>query len=187
MSHPYASLQHMNMLKYFLYIQYGCGEEVRGVVQPQPCQRIIISPHHPQITQIWVNLASSVTVQGCTHMPIHSHMNVLKHFLYIQYGCGEEVRGVVQSTMSTHHYFTPPSSDYPNLGQLGQQCNCLRVLPYAYPQHMNVLKHFLYIQNGCGEEVRGVVQPQPCQQNHYLPPPSPDYQIWVSLARSVTM
>jgi hypothetical protein len=63
---------HMNMLKHFLYIQYGWGKEVRGVVKPQYCHHIITSSHYPKITQIWVNLlASSVTVLGCPHMPIH--------------------------------------------------------------------------------------------------------------------
>ncbi len=38
----------------------------------QPHQHVIISPQHPQITPIWVNLTSSVSVQRCTHMPIHS-------------------------------------------------------------------------------------------------------------------
>jgi len=53
----------MIVLKHFVYIQYGCGEEVSSILQPEPCQHIIILPHHPQITQIWVNLlASSVTV-----------------------------------------------------------------------------------------------------------------------------
>ncbi len=45
----------MNVLKHFLFVQYGCGEEaVSGIVQPQPCQHIIISAHHPQITQTLV-------------------------------------------------------------------------------------------------------------------------------------
>ena len=63
----------MNVLKHFLYTQYGCGEEVSGVVQQQTCQYVIISPHHPQITQICVDLlTSSVIVKWCTHMPVHS-------------------------------------------------------------------------------------------------------------------
>jgi hypothetical protein len=41
-------------------------------IQPQPSQCVIVSLYHPHITLIWANLmASSVTVQGCTHMPIH--------------------------------------------------------------------------------------------------------------------
>ena len=51
--------------------------------------------------------------------------------------------------------------NYPNLDQLGQQCNSGKVHPYVYSQHMNVLKHFPHIQYGCGEEVSGIVQPQP--------------------------
>ena len=40
---------------------------------------------------------------------------------------------------------------YENLCQLCQ-CNCVRVHPYAYPQHMMVLIHFLFIQYGCGKQ-----------------------------------
>jgi hypothetical protein len=29
--------------------------------------------------------------------------------------------------------------------------NCVRLLPYAYGQHMNVLKHSVYVQYGCGK------------------------------------
>jgi hypothetical protein len=58
----YAYPQHINMFNHFPYIQYGCGEKVSGAVQQQLCQYVIISSHHPQITQIWVNLASRVTV-----------------------------------------------------------------------------------------------------------------------------
>ncbi len=30
--------------------------------------------------------------------------------------------------------------------------NCVRLPPYAYEQHMNVLKHSVYIQYGCGKQ-----------------------------------
>ena len=95
-------------------------------------------------------------------------------------------RSCTALTMSTRHCFTPSSPDYPNLGQLdGQQCNSARVHPYAYPQHMNMLKHFLYIQYGCGEEVSGVVQPQPCQHIIISPHhPQITTQICVNFASS---
>jgi hypothetical protein len=31
-----------------------------------------------------------------------------------------------------------------------------RVYPYAHPQHPKVLKHFIYIQYGCGMQLMGV-------------------------------
>jgi hypothetical protein len=105
------------------------------------------SPHYPNLGQLDGQQCNSVRVHPYAYP---QHMNMLKHFLCIKY-------------MSTGHCFTPSSPHYPNLGQLdGQQCNSARVHPYAYPQHMNMLKHFPYIQYGCGEEVSGVVQPQPC-------------------------
>jgi hypothetical protein len=30
--------------------------------------------------------------------------------------------------------------------------NCVRLLPYAYGQHMNVLKHSVYVQYGCRKQ-----------------------------------
>jgi hypothetical protein len=79
------------------------------------------------------------------------------------------------STMSTRHYFSLQSPCDPDLGQLDQQCNSIRVPTYAYPQHMNVLKHFLFIQYGCGEEVSSILLwPQQCQHvivsPHHLQP-----------------
>jgi hypothetical protein len=39
--------------------------------------------------------------------------------------------------------------------------NSVRVHPYAYPQHIKVLKHCVYIKHGCGKQsVRG------CSLNH---------------------
>ena len=159
--HPYAYPQHMNMFKCFLNLKNGCGGKVSGVVQSQPCQQFIVSPNHPHITLIWVNLmASSVTIQGCTHMPIHSIWTCSNTF-YI-YNTDVEIKWVELYSLNHANtsLFAPPSPQYPNLVQLdGQQCNSARVHPYAYPQHMNMLKHFLYIQYWCGEEVSGVVQP----------------------------
>ncbi len=90
--------------------------------------------------------------------------------------------------MSTHHYFTPPSPVYPYLSQLvGQQCNSVWVHPSAYPQHRNVLKHFLDIQYKCGEEACSNLQPQLCQHVIISPHQSQITLIWVNLASSVTV
>jgi hypothetical protein len=32
----------------------------------------------------------------------------------------------------------------------------IRVYPYAHPQHLKVLNHFVYIQYGCGMQSMGV-------------------------------
>jgi hypothetical protein len=32
----------------------------------------------------------------------------------------------------------------------------IRVYPYAHPQHLKVIKHFVYIQYGCGMQSMGV-------------------------------
>ncbi len=42
---------------------------------------------------------------------------------------------------------------YPNFQKFGphlHKYNSVRVHPYAHPQHMKVLKHFIHIQYGCG-------------------------------------
>ena len=83
-------------------------------------------------------------------------MNVLKHFLYIQYGCEEEMSVFLQPLFHP----TIPRLLVPKFWSAWPEVKQCRGHPYAYPQHMNVLKHFLYILYGCGEEVNNIVQPQ---------------------------
>jgi len=134
-------------------------------------------------------MASSVTVQRCTHMPIHSIWTCSNTF-YI-YNTDVEIKWVELYRLNNANtsLFAPPSPHYPNLVQLdGQQCNSARVHPYAYPRHMNMLKHFPYINDGCEVEVSGVVQPQPCQCTIVSAHNPQITQIWFNLmASSVTV
>jgi hypothetical protein len=49
---------------------------------------------------------------------------------------------------------------YPN-PHLHMYFSSIRVYPYAHPQHLKVLKQFVYIQYGCGMQSMGV-----CSLNH---------------------
>ena len=143
------------------------------------------SPDYPNLGQLDGQQCNSAKVHPYAYP---QHMNMLKHFLYIQYGCGQEVSCIVAPTMSTCHYFTPPSPDYPNLGQLvHQHCNSARVHPYAYPHHMKLLKHFVYIQYGYGEGVNGIVQHQPCLHIIISPQHPKNAIIQVNMASSETV
>jgi hypothetical protein len=81
-------------------------------------------------------------------------MMVPKHFLYIQYVCGKQPVGVYNINnviMPSFH-----SSTLAKIIKIGLQlcqCSSVRVHPYTYPQHMMLLKHFLYIQYGCGKQL----------------------------------
>ena len=47
------------------------------------------------------------------------------------------------------------ASPYPNFPKFSphlQRYNSVMVHPYAHPQHMKVLKHFVYFQNGSGRQ-----------------------------------
>jgi hypothetical protein len=75
------------------------------------------------------------------------HMMVLKHFPYIQYRCGKwlvvvfSLNNVIMPSFHSSH----AGQYYQTLGQLCQ-CNIsVRVHPYAHPQHMIMLKHFLHL------------------------------------------
>jgi hypothetical protein len=100
-------------------------------------------------------------VQQCKDAPIcpshPQHMKVLKHFIYIQYGCGMQSVGVYclnhDTTTSFGLCFTPI---FQNLAPTVHRYNSVRVHPVGYPQHMKVLKHFIHIQYGCGIQSVGV-------------------------------
>ena len=83
-------------------------------------------------------------------MPIHSIQRCSKTFYKSHMNVGSSLWWSTASTKSPcHHFIASTSQNYPNnLGQPGQSTNCVRVQPHAYPQHMKVLKHILYIQHG---------------------------------------
>ncbi len=51
-----------------------------------------------------------------------------------------------------HHniIWAPPNPNFPKLCHHRHRYNSVRMHPYAHPQYMMVLKHFIYIQYGCG-------------------------------------
>ena len=65
-----------------------------------------------------------------------------KHFLHVYYGCGKQFEVAVSLN---HDVMTCVST--PHVTQLAHVLghNCVRLLPHAYGQHMNVLKYFAYI------------------------------------------
>ncbi len=80
-------------------------------------------------------------------------MKVLRHIQYIQYGCGKQsvvyyiLNNVIMPSFCSH-----TDQTYQNLGQLCQGNSVRRVHPYAYQQHMKMLKHCSYIQYEHGKQ-----------------------------------
>ncbi len=82
---------------------------------------------------------NSARVHSYVYVP---HWKMLKHFIYVQYGCGK------QSQWSTASSIT---KDCQNLTQLWQ-CNGVRKHSYAYVPHWRVEKYFIYVHYGCGKQ-----------------------------------
>ena len=83
------------------------------------------------------------------------HLKVLKHFAYIHYGCGMQSMGVCSLIQDT----TIQAQPYPSFPKIHPHLHMyygIRVYSYAHPQHLKVLKHFVYIQYGCGMQSKGV-------------------------------
>ena len=79
------------------------------------------------------------------------HLKVLKQVLYFQYECGIQSTGGLQPQPSYHIVFW--AQPFPNFPNFAPTCTCnygQRVHPYAHPQHLKLLKHFVYIQYECG-------------------------------------
>ncbi len=73
------------------------------------------------------------------------HIKVLKHFVYIWYGCWMWFIGLWSLnhdlTISLVFIYAPNFAKiHPHL----HRWNSVRVHPYAHPQHIKVLKHFVY-------------------------------------------
>jgi hypothetical protein len=162
--HPYAYPQHIKVLKHFLYIWHGCGMHSKRVW----------SLNHDITTSRGLGLSSIVltstpALHRSSSVRVHPyayprHIKVLKHFLYIWHGCGMHSKRVwsLNHDITTSRGLGLSSIVLKSTPDL-HRCNSVRVHPYAYayPQHIKVLKHFLYIWHGCGMQYVQV-----CSLNH---------------------
>ncbi len=108
---------------------------------------------HSTVTQNCQNLTklqfcrNSIRVLSYAYVP---HWKVLKHFIYVQYGCGKQ--SAVVSTITSWQRFHPTvTKNCQNLTHLWQ-CNSVRVHSYAYVPLWKVKKHFIYVHYGCGKQ-----------------------------------
>ena len=84
-------------------------------------------------------------------------MEVLKHFIYIQCRC--EMQSGVRYSPKTRHYDIIWAHHYPQFYKISPPPAWHKYVimnPYAHPQHINMLQHFIYFQYECGMQ-SGVV------------------------------
>ncbi len=82
------------------------------------------------------------------------HMNVLKYLLMSNMDVGSSLRWLSASTLTWLHHFNSTIDHVPqNLSQVGGY-NCVRLIPYAYGQHINVLKHFAISKMDAGSSLK---------------------------------
>ncbi len=60
------------------------------------------------------------------------------------------------STMTPQHIWAPPYPNFSKFDPYLHRYNSVKVHPYANPQHIKVINHFLYIQYRCGMQSRMV-------------------------------
>ena len=109
---------------------------------------------YPKFPDIHPQLHKSIKVYVRVDTYAHTqHTKMLKHFVYICYGCGMNFTWVWSLshdlTASLRLAHTPIILKSPTPAQ---KHNSVRVRgdPYAHPQHSKVLKHFVYICYECG-------------------------------------
>ena len=114
-----------------------------------------VTPHHiwappyPNFPKLGPHLHryNSVRVHSYVHP---QHMKTLNHFLYIQYGCGIQsvaVYSLNHDTIPSVGFHLTPI--FQNMAPHMHRYNRVTVHPYAHPQHMKVLEHFVNFQYGC--------------------------------------
>ncbi len=126
--HPYAHPKHMKVLKHFLYIPWH-----HNVIWASPYPNFPkFSPHLHRYNSEKVHPYQSTAYEGANH------------FKCIQYGFGMQSVVVYSlnhnTTLSFELHLTPI---FQKFGPHLHRYNSVRVHPYAHPQHMKVLKHFI--------------------------------------------
>ena len=87
------------------------------------------------------------------HMPIQSIWMCSNTSYTSNMDVGCSLGPLAASTMTPQRHLAQP---YPTWTDV-----TVRLDPYAQPQHMNVLKHFIYLQYGCGMQTARVCSHQP--------------------------
>ncbi len=156
--HPYAHPLHMKVLKHFIYIWYGCGMQSMGVLS---LNHTLQQQHHSgsAIPLFSKNSPPPAQVYQCKGAPIclctayQCIKTLCMHMIWIW----NAARDCLQP--QPWHYNITRAQPYPyyakNHTHLHRH-NRVRVHPYAHPQHMKVLKHFIYIWYGCEMQSTGV-------------------------------
>ena len=133
-----------------------------GGLEPQPLYYNSLGLSHTPIIKKppqRLHRCNNVRVHPYAHPP---HIKVLKHFIYIWYGCGMQSWGFWASTMTLQHH---SGSAIPQLSKNHPQHlhrrNSVRLNPCAHPQHAKMLKHIVYIQYGFGMQSEAS-----CSLNH---------------------
>ena len=102
----------------------------------------------------WGNICGGNGVSMCPHTHTQ-HTQFLKHRICVSDGCGmqfERFYSLNQSTV-TLFWHVINLGFQPTLPTLGETCVVVMVWVYIhilYPQHGKVLKHLIYVYDGCG-------------------------------------
>ncbi len=86
------------------------------------------------------------------------HHNVLKHFIYIQFGCEKQSKVANSLNDDITVSFTLDSDPEMPLSDLAlSQCNRVMVHLYAHGHHKKVLTHLIHIQYRCEKQSKVVI------------------------------
>jgi hypothetical protein len=112
--------QHINVLKHFVYVQYGGGQQFE----------VAISLNHDIMTSFWLHKWPrtpksdpswvGITVIGCYHMPMDS-ISMCSNTLYMSnMDARISLRLLSATTMTSWHHFDSTSDPEPqNMSQVG--------------------------------------------------------------------
>jgi hypothetical protein len=121
------------------------------------------------LSHVPIFLKSTLHPYGRNSVRVHpyahpQHLKVLKHFLYIQYGCGMQSMGVCSLNHdTTTSYRLGHTLFFLNFTPTCTMYERHKGVPIFHPQHLKVFKHFVHIQHPIWiwDAVNGGLQPQP--------------------------
>ena len=114
-----------------------------NIARAQPCPNF--PKIHPQLQGKGAPICPSTAYQGAKTLCIQ------------MIWMWDTVNGGLQPQPWHHNIIqAQPYSIFPKIHPHLHMYYGIRVHPYAHPQHLKVLKHFVYIQYGCGIQSMGV-------------------------------
>jgi hypothetical protein len=143
--YPYTHPQHHKVLKYFAYIQYGCGvQSLRVCSLNHDTSTSYRLGHTPFFLKFTPTCTCNTAMMDAPIYPSTASQGAQILLVYLIWMWDAVNGGLQPQPWHRNIIQARPYPIFPKIHPLLHMSYSIRVYPYAHPQHLKVLKHCVF-------------------------------------------